>query len=117
MLFRLAGMRQEKYYNAFITYIPLSQHKGALTAGVFIFVSSADNSDQDYMDCLIRHEYGHVYQSLILGPLYWMLVGLPSFIWAQFFSKYREKQGVSYDALYCEKWANYLGEKETGYRP
>lgn len=31
-------------------------------------------------DINVRHEYGHQIQSLILGPLYLIVIGLPSFI-------------------------------------
>ena len=58
---------------------------------------------------LVVHEYGHTIQSLILGPLYFLIVGLPSVIWGMV-----KKPEQSYFSFYTEKWANHLGEKFTG---
>lgn len=61
------------------------------------------------------HEYGHTIQSLILGPLYLFVVGIPSFIWCN--NKkciaMRQDNNKSYYDLYCESWANRLGEAVT----
>lgn len=51
-------------------------------------------------------EYGHVRQSRILGPLYLLVVGIPSLIWAAYWTPQR---GVSYCSFYTEKWADKLG--------
>lgn len=61
---------------------------------------------------LLVHEYGHTIQSLILGPLYLPLVGLPSVIWfnAPHMKKRRLKSGKSYYAFLPERSANWLGE-------
>lgn len=32
----------------------------------------------------IKHEYGHQLQSYILGPLYLLIIGLPSGLWCWF---------------------------------
>ena len=63
-------------------------------------------------DGLLVHEYGHTVQSLILGPLYLLVVGLPSVIWLRTprLSKRRREKGSSYYAFYTERWANHLGE-------
>lgn len=73
-----------------------------LSLGIFIFVGS-DNKK------LLMHEYGHSIQSLIFGPLYLIVVGIPSLLWALLFSKYRKNKNISYGKFYTEKWANKLG--------
>ena len=55
---------------------------------------------------LYAHEYGHVKQSRILGPLYLFVIGIPSLLWACWYRKH--KRG-SYYAFYTEKWADKLG--------
>lgn len=67
-------------------------------------------------DRLIVHEYGHTIQSLILGPLYIILIGIPSFVWARHgkFTKMRAVKGISYSHYWTEKWADRLGEVATG---
>ncbi len=62
---------------------------------------------------LLVHEYGHTVQSLILGPLYLVVIGLPSVIWMKTprLSRRRSAQRISYYSFYTERWANYLGER------
>lgn len=62
---------------------------------------------------LLVHEYGHTIQSLILGPLFLLIAGLPSFAWAGLpqARKYRREKKVSYYKVYPENWANRLGER------
>lgn len=77
----------------------------SFSLGMFIF--TARPCDLNF----IQHEYGHTVQSLILGPICSLVIGLPSLIWCGCFSKYREKYGVDYYSFYTESWANKLGEK------
>ena len=53
-----------------------------------------------------NHEYGHTRQSVYLGPFYLFVVGLPSLLWAAYWTPDR---GVSYYSFYTEKWADKLG--------
>lgn len=61
------------------------------------------------------HEYGHTLQSIILGPLFLLVIGIPSMAWAKIpcFKRYRAEKDVSYFSFYTEKWANSLGEYAT----
>lgn len=54
--------------------------------GLFIFINKNDHTEK-----LRKHEYGHTIQSLILGPLWIFVIGLPSLIWCSCFEKYRRK--------------------------
>lgn len=76
--------------------------------GMFIMLAR----DHDGKAPLLVHEYGHTIQSLILGPLFLLIAGLPSFAWAglPMARKYRRKHRMSYYAVYPENWANRLGE-------
>ena len=67
----------------------------------FIFAEQLENT--------IKHEYGHFKQSLILGWLYLLVIGLPSFIWCNCFDLYRLKNDIDYSSFYTEKWADKLG--------
>lgn len=52
-----------------------------------------------------RHEYGHYRQSKILGPLYLIVIGLPSLIHAIWW-----KPGKGdYYSFFTERWADRLG--------
>ena len=61
------------------------------------------------------HEYGHSIQSLILGPLYLIIIGIPSTLWGFLpsLSAKRKKHHISYFIFYTERWANLLGERVT----
>lgn len=84
-------------------YVIQSKHfNGAVSIGPFI--TCFNHTDR----LIMMHEYGHCIQSLILGPLWLFVVGIPSLIWAGCFDKYREKHGISYYSFYTEKWANKL---------
>ena len=74
-----------------------------LSLDQFIFV------DKDASEDTIKHEQGHTKQSRILGPVYLLVIGLPSFIWCHLFEKYRQKNNISYYSFYPEKWADKLG--------
>ena len=89
-----------------------------LSLGLFTFIPpkarfyNADKyhlSNDEIRERLMVHEYGHTVQSLILGPLYFLIIGLPSVIWGIV-----KRPEQSYFSFYTEKWANYLGEKYTG---
>jgi hypothetical protein len=62
------------------------------------------------------HELGHCVQSLLLGPLYWLVVALPSVIWCNFppLVRWRKAHHVSYYWLFCEHWANRWGSRWAG---
>lgn len=94
-----------------------------LSLGLFIFTPNESDlallkgrdKKQFQQNCerMAVHEYGHTYQSLLLGPLYLPLIGLVSFSWARLprYQKMRKKYGVPYSFCWTEQWANYLGEK------
>lgn len=44
---------------------------GGVSLGYFIFLNTDNDTD-------IHHEWGHQLQSLLLGPLYLLVIGLPS---------------------------------------
>lgn len=97
----------------------------SVSLGIFIFTTSSpyfadkikDEFPQDEIyNRIITHEYGHTIQSVMLGPLYLFVIGIPSTVWAfiPVLVKKRRENKISYFAFFTEKWANYLGEKYTG---
>lgn len=108
---KIKGRRHSRFGYANIVYLPWKS--GGLSMGLFIFMKD-NHPKKDWTYNTRIHEYGHTWQCLMLGPLYYLVVALPSVIWCNFFGKYREKNNVSYYKLYCEAWANKLGQKMTG---
>ena len=85
----------------------LQKSLGGVTLGKYIFINQ-DYTDKEFV---IKHECGHVKQSKILGPLYLLVIGIPSLFHA-WLSKYIEccrKNGeYNYYHFYTEKLANKL---------
>ena len=62
---------------------------------------------------LLEHEYGHTIQSLLLGPAYLFLVGIPSFAWNRlpYFDRKRKETGKSYYSAVFERTASEFGSR------
>jgi hypothetical protein len=64
---------------------------------------------------VIAHEYGHCRQSILLGPLYLLLIGVPSClfnnVWDRLLHKKwpNERRVAWYYSRYPEAWADKLG--------
>ncbi|MCL2539679.1 MAG: hypothetical protein FWE66_05015 [Oscillospiraceae bacterium] len=95
------------YKGSIVTVV--SGNWGGVSLGAFIFVCSDIPKDRAPTSDFINHEYGHCIQSTILGPLFLLVIGLPSIIWAGCFEDWRVKNNKSYYWLYCESWADKLG--------
>ena len=99
--------------------------KSSVSLGMFVFVTKEpyfydklknEYTTEELSQRLLVHEYGHTIQSLIWGPLYLIVVGIPSTLWGFLpsLNQKRKKEGLSYFSFFTEKWANYLGEQVTG---
>ena len=77
--------------------------RGGISLGRYIFMAA---NYKDYLGATEAHELGHCRQSLLLGPLYLIVVGLPSLLWAAWWNEGRK---VDYYSFYTEKWADRLG--------
>ena len=80
-----------------------SRMRGGISLGRYIIVRSIL---QDYKGNTERHELGHAKQSRLLGPLYLLVIGLPSLLWAAWWHAGRN---ISYYSFYTEAWADKLG--------
>ena len=74
--------RHGRFNNAFISYVPWKF--GGLSLGQFIFM--ADHGREPWTSNTRIHEYGHTIQCLLLGPLYWFVIGVPSAVWCHLFT-------------------------------
>lgn len=82
-----------------VIYCKYKSNFGSISLGLFVFVT-------DYEAELMAHETGHTVQSILVGPLYLLVIGLPSIIWASFLYDLYKKE-MTYYEFYTEKWANY----------
>ncbi len=106
---------REKHYIFHGAVVTEWKHGSSVSLGMFLFVSTKYKrkaETAEHYNRLVAHEYGHTIQSLVLGPLYLIVIGLPSLLWASVpaFKKMRKKRQISYYSFYTESWANAWGK-------
>lgn len=81
---------------------------GGVTLGKYIFISQTYKDK----DRVIKHELGHVKQSIMLGPLYLIIIGIPSILHATMnnYIGCCKNNPKGYYHFYTEDWANRLME-------
>ena len=85
-------------------FVHLQAFPGGITLGEYIVIGGKwDESD-------VRHEYGHVRQSRMLGWLYLVVIGIPSLWHACWHDKLWAKN-KEYSHFWTEKWAENLGSE------
>lgn len=87
-----------------------------VSLGPFIIFA---NSQQASCDS-VKHEFGHFLQSAMLGPLYLILIGLPSIcgnLWDRFAHRnWLSKKRIKwYYSQPWEHWADILGNVDRGF--
>ena len=82
---------------------------GGVSLGMYVFITNRSCSGQQKTK-LIRHELGHTRQSILLGPSYLLVIGMPSLIWGGLRANGFFK-GRPYSWMYTEKWADRLSER------
>lgn len=79
---------------------------GGISLGPFAFVSNYSAKKQE----TIAHEVdGHTVQSKLFGPLYLLIIGIPSLVHAWFHDYHKS----CYYDYWCERWANNLAKLEV----
>ncbi len=117
--------RKKQHYNFHGAVVTVWKSKSSVSLGMFVFITSepffaekfsGEMRMDELSDRLLVHEYGHTIQSLILGPLYLLVIGIPSTLWGFLpnLNRKRREEEISYFEFFTEKWANSLGEKVTG---
>ena len=89
--------------------IYLMRSGGGVTLGKYVFIS------QTYKDqsAVILHDCGHVKHSKILGPLYLIVIGIPSILhaWLNGYIGCCKKSNEGYSHFFSEQWADRLAEE------
>ena len=116
---------RDKHYFYHGAVITEWKNKSSISLGMFVYVTNEpyfygklknEYSMEELSNRLLVHEYGHTIQSLVLGPIYLIVIGIPSTLWGFIpsLNKKRKNEEISYFSFFTEKWANYLGERVTG---
>ena len=100
--------RKDRHYRYHGAVVTEWKRNDGVSLGKFVFIPERKKPADDY---LLKHEYGHTLQSLVLGPAYLVVIGLPSFLWNRtpYFVRMRKETGKSYYSLVFENTANRLG--------
>ena len=94
-----------------------SKMYGGISLGKYSIVSKYKyyngNITKILKDNTVLHEsLGHGKQSKILGPLYLIVIGLPSIIWAGLYGSVIKSTKNGYYKFYTERWADKLANIE-----
>lgn len=76
--------------------------RGGISLGKYVIVS------RNASGTTVLHEWGHTRQSLMLGWLYLVIIGLPSLAWATSRIIFPALKARSYYSFYTEKWADRI---------
>ena len=102
------------YYKG-ATVIKGTEDSGAMTLGSYI--NGGPNLSEELLDdSMLEHEYGHTFQSRILGPFYLPVVGIPSFMGSGVY--YMSNGSHQHRNEWYEVWSNQLSytyHKDRGY--
>ena len=93
-------------YEQLMPFVTTDEKAFYITLGDYVFVGL----NSEYKET-VKHELGHTIQSKILGPLYLIVIGIPSITYCglrRIFPSLRKK---NYYDFFSEKSANYLSEK------
>lgn len=84
--------------------------RGAISLGIFrVYAYKYLGNGARYVELVRKHEKeGHRKQSMMLGPLYLIVIGLPSLIWAALHYYVKRLGAVDYYSFYTERWADRL---------
>ncbi len=83
-----------------------------VSLGWFIFWTPAGNRFPQLKNDCQMHEYGHARQSMMLGPLYLLVIGIPSVmrvLYSKWYYRKRHVQWQGYFSGFPENWADRLG--------
>ena len=106
MLFMKPYISKEKYKG--ITYVVSKKMSGGISLGNYIILSKSYEDKVKHQKTW-DHEWGHTRDSRMFGPLYLIVIGLPSLIWAWMYGSIIPHTRNGYYKFYTEKRADRLG--------
>lgn len=126
-LFLLLLHRNDEHFLFHGALVTRWQGRSSMSVGPFVFLTAdpfftdkftGQYTKEELTDRLLVHEYGHTIQSLTLGPLYLIIIGVGSTIWGWLpsLNRMRREKQISYFAFFTESWANRWGEAVTRHK-
>lgn len=106
MFLKVEGKKEHK---SATVYLVDSKRIFGISLGNYIIL----HKDFGDMERTIKHEFGHTLQSYMFGPLYLLIIGLPSVIQnilsSIFYKLGKPEMHRNYYKRYPENWADKLG--------
>ena len=96
---------KEKCSVAGIDFYYSKTFPGGISLGNYVIIGSK-------YEKTVKHEHGHQIQSMYLGPLYLLVIGIPSIVWAGLYGSIIKPTTNGYYRFYTESWADKLGKVE-----
>lgn len=109
LLFMKPYVSKENYKG--VTYVISKKMAGGISLGNYVILSNKYKS-KNISKKTWDHEYGHTRDSKMFGPLYLIVIGLPSLIWAWMYGTIIKPTQNGYYKFYTEKRADRLGGVE-----
>lgn len=106
LLFMKPYVSKEKYRG--ITYVVSKKMSGGISLGNYVILSYSYRN-KNISKKVWDHEWGHTRDSRMFGPLYLLVIGLPSIIWAWMYGSVIPYTKNGYYKFYTEKRADRLG--------
>ena len=106
LLFMKPYISKEKYRG--ITCVVSKKMRGGISLGNYIILSKS-YEDKEKSKKTWDHEWGHTRDSRMFGPLYLIVIGLPSLIWCWMYGTVIKQTRNGYYRFYTEKRADRLG--------
>lgn len=97
--------RKEIINNVFV--LETDSKQGSVSLGNLVFISKYTRNYEK----TLKHELGHTIQSKYLGPLYLLVIGLPSILWVAVRMMSKTLQKKDYYSFYTEAWAEELAKE------
>lgn len=79
-----------------------------INKGYYTYFAKYDNEKALRLDVTKHEAIGHGTQSRWLGPLYLIIIGLPSLIWSWLYGTVIPRTTNGYYTFYTERWADKL---------
>ena len=86
----------------------MSLFGSGVSLGNYIIFDTAYKTYIAILDISVKHEHGHQKQSMYLGPLYLIVIGIPSVL-GNIYSRLFHKESEWYYKQPWEAWADKLG--------
>lgn len=109
LLFMKPHISKENYKG--ITVVVSKKMRGGISLGNYIILSE-NYGDKTTRQDVWDHEWGHTRDSRMFEPLYLIVIGLPSLIWAWTYGRLVPYTHNGYYKFYTEKRADRLGGVE-----